>query len=86
MSLRRSIRSLVIAAVLASGCAAPDAPLPPGHAACPVCVKNCDLACVDVLVERDTPCCTFAGKTYYFCSEQCRCQFEESPRTYVSTK
>ena len=47
-------------------------------------------------MERDTVCgmevepgaaavtTEFGGKTYYFCSETCRRQFEESPSQYAT--
>ena len=78
----------MIGLVVASGCAAS---LPPEgldadghmHAHCTVCVKEGDLACVDVLVEDDTPHTTYAGKEWYFCGKSCRRKFLEHPDTYV---
>lgn len=53
------------------------------HAECLVCKVNADLACVDVTVDKATPQCVCDGKTYYFCSEECRAQFEKNPAKYV---
>jgi YHS domain-containing protein len=61
-----------------SASAAPE----PGHAQCPVCKCEGDLACVDVKIEADTPHTTVDGKTVYFCSEDCCCTFEKDPRAY----
>jgi YHS domain-containing protein len=54
----------------------------PGHAQCPVCKCEGDLACVDVKIEADTPHTTVDGKTVYFCSESCCCAFEKDPQAY----
>jgi YHS domain-containing protein len=53
------------------------------HAQCLVCKSEGDLACVDVKVHDDTPRTEYMGKTYYFCSEQCRKEFEKDPRRYL---
>jgi len=52
-------------------------------AECPVCRHEGDLACVGVHVEPDTPHCECAGQTYYFCSDQCRADFEGHPERYL---
>jgi hypothetical protein len=53
------------------------------HAQCLVCKSEGDLACVDVTVRADTPRTVFHGTTYYFCSEQCRTDFEKDPQKYL---
>lgn len=53
------------------------------HAQCLVCKSEGDLACVDVRVHDDTPRTTYQGETYYFCSEQCRKDFEKDPERYL---
>ena len=53
------------------------------HAECLVCKKNADLACIDVAVDDKTPSYTFGGKTYYFCSEECRREFAKHPARYA---
>jgi len=54
------------------------------HAECLVCKYNADLACVDVSVDSKTPHCACNGKTYYFCSDECRNAFEKNPAKYLS--
>ena len=72
---------------LLSGCAASPqqtaATAGQPHAECTVCKANADLACVDVTVDGGTPRCAYDGKTYYFCSEECRGKFEKSPGKYA---
>jgi YHS domain-containing protein len=53
------------------------------HAECLVCKKNADLACVDIPVDETTPSCAYEGKTYYFCSDECRNEFAKHPSKYV---
>ena len=53
---------------------------------CPVCVSNADLACVDVTVVEATPRSAFGGEVYYFCSEECRQEFQKEPKRYVSKR
>jgi len=54
------------------------------HAQCLVCKSEGDLACVDVRVKSDTPRTTYKGATYYFCSDQCRKDFEKDPERYLA--
>ena len=49
------------------------------HAECCVCKYNNDLACVDVTVTDTTPRAVYQGKTYYFCSDDCRKDFQNRP-------
>jgi YHS domain-containing protein len=53
---------------------------------CLVCKKNADLACVDVDVDSKTPFLDFSGKRYYFCSDECRLEFQKNPAKYVNAK
>jgi len=53
------------------------------RAECLVCKSEGDLACVGVKVHSDTPRTEYMGRTYYFCSEQCRKQFEKDPHRYL---
>jgi YHS domain-containing protein len=55
----------------------------PGHAICPVCEADGDLACQDVKIRSDTPSTTRDGITYYFCSAECRRKFEKDPQAYL---
>ena len=54
------------------------------HAECTVCKKNADLACVDVAVDDKTPRTEHEGKTYYFCSDDCRNEFAKHPTKYAA--
>lgn len=73
---------LFVALLLPAGCKsggqAPDGPT----AECPVCAHEGDLACVCVHVEPDTPRCECGDEVYYFCSTQCRDDFEAHPERY----
>jgi len=48
-----------------------------------VCKRNGDLACLEVRVEEDTPSLDLDGRTYYFCSEECRDDFARRPERYL---
>lgn len=76
--------ALLIFGLLLVGCssAAPTTQPLAGHAECPVCKANCDLACIDVTIESDTPRCQCDGKTVYFCSEACREKFLKNSAKY----
>jgi YHS domain-containing protein len=58
----------------------------PACAECLVCKKNFDLACVDVDVDATTPRTEYNGKTYYFCSDDCKQEFLKNPSKYASSK
>jgi YHS domain-containing protein len=75
--------------VLLAGCAAtPGADTSSAattpHAECLVCKANADLACVDVAVDKTTPSYSYDGKTYYFCSDECRDKFAKEPKKYAT--
>ena len=80
-------------ALVAAGCASPNGAGSPttapastsaaGHAECLVCKENADLACVDLTVDKDTPHTQYNGKTYYFCSNECKHDFEKHPEQYA---
>ena len=53
------------------------------HAECPVCRCNADLACLDVKVTAETPHSEYQGRTYYFCSGECKAAFDRDPARYV---
>jgi YHS domain-containing protein len=53
------------------------------HGECLVCKRNADLACVDVDVDKNTPRAEYNGKTYYFCSDECREEFLKHPAKYA---
>ena len=53
-----------------------------GGAECPVCRENGDLACVRVTVTDATPRVERGGRVIYFCSEECRAEYERNPARY----
>ena len=56
------------------------------HAECLVCKHEADLACLDVAVGDKTPRATYQGKEYYFCSNDCKKEFEKNPEKYIAHK
>ena len=56
------------------------------HSECLVCKKNADLACIDVDVDGKTPFLDYSGKRYYFCSDECRSEFQKNPMKFVNAK
>jgi len=79
----RFARAALAALLLLAGCSSTPAAGGP-TAECPVCKHEGDLACVCVHVGADTPHCECAGQTYYFCSDECRKDFEAHPERYLS--
>jgi YHS domain-containing protein len=76
---------LALALLLGAGACTTSAPADDGPTAeCPVCRHEGDLACVCVHVQSDTPHCECAGKTYYFCSDECRADFVAHPERYTT--
>jgi hypothetical protein len=66
------------------GCASQGGSASTGvHAECTVCKENADLACIDITVDDRTPRTEHNGKTYYFCSDDCRKDFEKAPAKYA---
>jgi YHS domain-containing protein len=56
------------------------------HAECLVCKHENDLACLDVEIDDKTPTVTKDGTTYYFCSDECRKDFQKDPQKYLKAK
>jgi YHS domain-containing protein len=52
-------------------------------AECSVCREKADLACLRVKINNDTPRAEYNGKTYYFCSQECKADFEKQPQKYA---
>ena len=74
---------LLLALAVSAGCAA-RRPLDARPIADdPVCLYNRDLGCVHVRVDPSTPQAVYQGKTYYFCSADCRAEFEKHPAHYL---
>jgi YHS domain-containing protein len=55
----------------------------PHRAQCLVCKANADLAYLDVDVDASTPTYDYNGRTYYFCSKECRDEFAKNPTRYT---
>ena len=73
------------ALILISGCA-PLPPIPPESAAvqqCLVCRNKRDFSCLTVEKTPATPRTRYAGRDYWFCGEDCRCEFEKHPGTFL---
>lgn len=50
----------------------------------PVCAYFADMGCIDVVVTENTPQSTYEGKTYYFCSQRCKTDFDKNPSKYLT--
>ena len=80
----KALLAAALAALLVAGCASvPDRDPASGCANCPVCLHQADLACVCVKVGPNTPSCEWNGRTWYFCSEECRKAFLSDPRHFT---
>lgn len=95
-SYKQMILTTGLLAAIQGGCAA-NQPSPPTastkttaafavHSECLVCKKNADLACVDVDVDNKTLFLDFSGRRYYFCSDECRSEFQKNPAKFVAVK
>lgn len=76
---------LTAAHILNSGCA-PLPPIPPPDAPvqqCLVCRYKRDFSCLNVPTTPGTPHTQHAGRTYWFCGESCRCEFQKQPAPYL---
>ena len=71
---------------LIAGCATQsnDATQSGPVATCYVCRYNNDLSCVNIRVKDRTPRTEYHGKTYFFCSDDCRDTFLKKPEKYLS--
>lgn len=76
--------ALLVLALGACQASRPQAAPAPGHACCPVCTCRGDLPCIDVNVDGKTPWVDYQGQRYYFCSEDCRCDFEAHPQEFMT--
>lgn len=83
--MKTPVHILAVALILLTGCA-PLPPLPPPDVAvqqCPVCRHRRDFSCLTVEKTSATPRASFDGRDWWFCSENCRCEFQESPKSFV---
>lgn len=80
--MQRLILSLLAGGLLASmGCGGPPDSRP--LAEDPVCLAKGDLGCIRVRVDSSTPRAVYQGRTYYFCNDECRQEFEKDPEKYA---
>ena len=74
---------LAALAILSAGCASAPPPQPSApRGLCHVCKYNNDLACVNFRLKSDTPKAVYEGRTYVFCSTECRDAFVKDSRKY----
>jgi YHS domain-containing protein len=78
----RLIASVLLVASLL-GCASKPAAQDGQTAECCICRENGDLACLHVKVTGATPRAEYGGRTWYFCSEECREAFLKNPAKYA---
>lgn len=52
----------------------------------PVCAYFSDMGCIDVAVMENTPQSTYEGEIYYFCSQQCKIDFDKKPSKYLTKR
>lgn len=49
----------------------------------PVCAYLSDMGCINVVADEGTPKSTYEGITYYFCSKECKVDFDKNPSKYL---
>jgi YHS domain-containing protein len=76
---------LCIFAFAFAGCASTGEPqhLSANQDTCWVCVHDGDLACLKVDIDAKTPTALDNGKTYHFCSEECKKEFVANPAKFA---
>jgi YHS domain-containing protein len=82
------MRLAILLSALLTACTSMP-PVPPPTAStqqCLVCRCRRDFDCLTVHPGTSTPRATYAGRTFYFCSDSCRQEFESSPSRYWPAK
>src|SRR4051794_26347095 len=82
----RAFLFVILASFLAGGCASTTGEpqqLAANQDTCWVCVHENDLACVKIDVDSKTPSAEYSGKTYHFCSEECKKEFVANPAKFA---
>ena len=82
----KSISLTLLLALFLTGCAStPDEPqkLAANQDTCWVCVHENDLACIKIDVDDQTPTAQYSGKTYHFCSDDCKKEFVANPTKFL---
>ena len=49
----------------------------------PVCAYFSDMGCIHIMVDENTPNSNYEGVTYYFCSKECKVDFDKDPLKYL---
>ncbi|CAG1771569.1 Copper-transporting P-type ATPase [uncultured bacterium] len=49
----------------------------------PVCAYLSDMGCINIVADESTPKSTHEGITYYFCSKECKEDFDKNPSKYL---
>ena len=49
----------------------------------PVCAYLSDMGCINIAVDENTPKSTYEGVAYYFCSTECKMDFDKNPSKYL---
>ncbi len=49
----------------------------------PVCAYFSDMGCINIVVDEHTPKSTYENVTYYFCSTECKQDFDKNPPKYL---
>jgi YHS domain-containing protein len=78
------LSALVVAGLALGACASGADPRPVADD--PVCRANGDLGCVRVRVDERTPRAVWRGRTFFFCAESCRLEFEKDPARYAGNE
>lgn len=49
----------------------------------PVCAYFSDMGCINIIADENTPKSTYEEVTYYFCSKECKVDFDKNPSKYL---
>jgi len=49
----------------------------------PVCAYFSDMGCVHITIGENTPKSSYEGVAYYFCSQECKVDFDKEPSKYL---
>jgi YHS domain-containing protein len=44
------------------------------------------MACIDIEVDPETPFADYGGKRFYFCSDECKAEFQKNPSKFAQPK
>lgn len=83
--LNRYFLIAVLVLLILTGCASTATSYKKGEPLVvdPVCAYLSDMGCVNVEVCENTPKSNYDGTTYYFCSKECKVDFDKNPSKYL---